>query len=61
VITIVAVLMVADAAFTLANLSRVESILQAVFPRMNVKALALVEGGVGLVIILLKLGTETVT
>jgi hypothetical protein len=61
VITIIAVLMVADACFTLLNLSKVESILRSVFPRMNVKKLALVEGMAGIAIIVLKVGTDTVS
>jgi len=61
VITIIAVLMVADACFTLLNLSKVESILRSVFPRMNVKKLALVEGMTGIAIIVLKVSTDTVS
>jgi hypothetical protein len=61
VITIVAILMVADAGFTLVNLDRIESFLHSVFPRMNVKKLALVEGLVGVVILMIKLKTGTIT
>ncbi len=61
VITIISVLMVADACFTLLNLTKVESILHSVFPRMNVKKLAMVEGAAGLAIIILKVSTNTVS
>ena len=61
VVTIIAILMIADACFTLLNLSKVESILQSVFPRMNIKKLAFVEGAAGLAIIILKIGTNTVS
>ncbi|MBU2646309.1 hypothetical protein KKI24_16500 [bacterium] len=61
IITIIAVLMVSDACFTLLNLSKVESILHSMFPRMNIKKLAIIEGSAGLVIILLKIGTNTVS
>ncbi|MFH2129633.1 MAG: hypothetical protein ABIK68_04605 [bacterium] len=61
IITIIAVLMVSDACFTLLNLSKVESILHSMFPSMNIKKLAIVEGAAGLVIILLKIGTNTVS
>lgn len=61
VITIFAILMIADACFTLLNLSTVESILHSIFPRMNVKKLAIVEGAAGLVIIILKIGTKTIS
>ena len=60
VITIVAVLMVADAAFALVNLSKFESFLQTQFPKMNVKKLAMVEGGVGLIVLVLKIATGTI-
>ncbi len=60
-ITIIAVLMVADAAFTLLNLSMVESILKRYFPNMNIKKLALVEGFIGLIVLVLKIGTGTVS
>ena len=61
VITIIAILMIADACFTLLNLSRVESILQSVFPRMNIRKLAIVEGAVGFIVIVLKVGTNTIS
>lgn len=60
-ITIIAVLMVSDACFTLLNLSKVESMLHSIFPRMNVKKLALIEGAAGLLIIVLKISTNTVS
>lgn len=61
VITIIAVLMVSDAAFTLLNLSKVESFITNYFPNMDVKKLAVVEGAAGLVILLLKLATGTIS
>jgi len=61
IITIIAVLMISDACFTLLNLTKVESMLHSIFPRMNVKKLAMIEGITGLVIIILKIGTHTVS
>jgi len=61
VITIIAILMVADALFTLLNLSKVESLLQNVFPNLNIKKLAVVEGLAGGFILILKIGTGSVT
>jgi hypothetical protein len=61
IITVVAVLMISDAGFTLLNLTKVESMLHSIFPRMNVKKLAMIEGIAGLVIIILKIGTHTVS
>ncbi len=61
IITIVAVLMISDAAFTLLNLNKVESLLQARFPKMNVKKLALVEGLAGVVVLIIKVVTGTIT
>jgi hypothetical protein len=61
IITIIAVLMISDAGFTLLNLTKVESMLHSIFPRMNVKKLAMLEGITGLVIIILKIGTHTVS
>lgn len=60
-ITIVAIIMVADSLFTLANLSKVESILQSAFPKMDIKKLATIEGLVGLVILVIKYSTQTIT
>ena len=60
VITVIAILMVADALFTLLNLSKVESLLQNVFPNLNVKKLAVIEGLVGGFILILKMGTGSV-
>lgn len=60
-ITIIAALMVADAVFALLNLGKFESLLKAHFPNMNVKKLAVVEGSVGVVILMLKLATGTLT
>ncbi len=59
-ITIVGFLMIADSLFTLLNLDRVESFLHKVFPQLNVKKLAVVEGVVGCAVILIKLYTKTV-
>ncbi|NQU66047.1 MAG: hypothetical protein HQ517_17450 [SAR324 cluster bacterium] len=53
--------MISDACFTLLNLSKIESMLHSIFPRMNVKKLALVEGVAGLAIIILKISTGTVS
>lgn len=60
ILTIVAVLMITDAAFALLNLTKFESLLHTQFPNMNVKKLAVVEGVVGLVILVLKITTATV-
>jgi len=60
-ISIISVLMISDACFTLLNLSKIESMLHSIFPRMNVKKLALVEGVAGLAIIILKISTGTVS
>ncbi len=60
-LTIVAVLMVSDAAFTLLNLSKVESFLQSRFPNLNIKKLAVVEGIVGIIILFLKINTKTIS
>lgn len=51
--------MVADSAFTLTNLSKVESILHRAFPKLNIKKTAIVEGIVGFIIILFKLSTQS--
>ena len=59
-ITIVAVLMISDAAFALLNLAKFESILQSYFPNMDVKKLAIVEGATGALILVLKLITGTI-
>lgn len=59
-LTIIAVLMVTDAAFALLNITEFESILQSQFPKMNVKKLAVVEGAVGVIILLLKIATGSV-
>ena len=61
IITIIAVLMISDACFTLVNLTKVESMLQSLFPSMNVKKLTMIEGVAGLVIIILKIGTNTIS
>ncbi|MBT4288132.1 MAG: hypothetical protein HOD92_12420 [Deltaproteobacteria bacterium] len=59
IITIIAVLMVADSLFTLANLSKVESLLHRAFPSLDIKKVAIVEGVVGFIIILVKLSTHS--
>jgi hypothetical protein len=60
-ITIIAVLLVSDASFTLLNLTKVESILKQHFPNINIKKLAAIEGLVGLVILMLKISTGTLS
>lgn len=60
-ITVISVLMISDAAFTLLNISKVESFLKEYFPSMNVKKLAMVEGAAGALILLLKIATGTIT
>jgi hypothetical protein len=60
IITIFAVLMISDAAFALFNLTKFESLLHTQFPKMNVKKLAVVEGVAGLVILTLKIATNSV-
>lgn len=61
VITVIAILMVADALFTILNLSKVESLLQNVFPNLNVKKLAVVEGLAGGLILILKISTNSIS
>ncbi|MDT8447235.1 MAG: hypothetical protein RRB13_10135 [bacterium] len=55
--TFIALLMLGDALFALSNLARVESWLKEFFPNLDVKQLALVEGGVGLAILAIKFTT----
>lgn len=55
----IALLMLADSLFTLANLAKVESWLNDYFPDLNVRKLALVEGVVGLMILLFKFTTSS--
>jgi len=59
--TIIAFLMLADSAFTLANLKKVESWLEELFPNLDIRKLAIIEGAVGLLIILFKLATTSLT
>ena len=59
--TIIALLMVTDAAFALLNLSKIESFLLSQFPKMNVKLLAVMEGVAGLVILIVKIGTRSIS
>jgi len=61
VITVIAILMVADSLFTLLNLSKVESILHNVFPSLNIKKLAIIEGFAGGVILLFKVSTNSIS
>lgn len=61
VITLVAVLMVADSAFTLGNLTKIESILATTFPNLDIKKLAFIEGVVGLIILGIKISTKTLS
>lgn len=58
-ITIVAVLMIIDALFTLVNLSKVESLLHRAFPNLDIKKVAIIEGFVGFIIISIKISTHT--
>jgi hypothetical protein len=59
VITIIAILMVSDAGFTLGNLHKVESILASTFPDLDIKKLAFVEGLAGLIILGVKFSSNT--
>ena len=59
-LTIIAIIMVVDSIFTLLNLTKVESILHSVFPKMDVRKLATIEGVVGIIILALKYGTKTI-
>ena len=61
VITFIAILMVADALFTLTNLAKVETWLSDYFPNLDVRKVAMVEGAVGLFILALKLSTRTLS
>ena len=58
-ISIFATIMIVDSLFTLLNLSKVESVVKVFFPEMNIKKLAMVEGLVGIIIILIKFSTNT--
>lgn len=57
--TIIAFLMVADAGFTLSNLTRVENLIHQLFPQLDVKKLAWVEGLAGVLILILKSLTDS--
>lgn len=59
--TIIAILMLADALFALTNQEYVESVLKNFFPGMNVRQVALIEGGAALLILLVKLATNSFT
>lgn len=58
-ITLIAVLMLIDALFTLLNLSKVESMIHSLFPHMEVKKIAFLEGAVAVVILTIKVLTGT--
>jgi len=60
-ITTISVLMVIDAAFTLVNFTKVEPMIHRVFPNLDIKTLATIEGLTGLIIIILKLSTDSLT
>jgi len=57
--TFIAILMFADSLFTLMNLAKVESWLNDYFPNLDIRKLALVEGAAGLLILLMKLATQS--
>lgn len=57
--TVIAVLMVADSTFTLINLDKVESMLKSFFPNLNIKLLALIEGAIGMIALLIKIKMKT--
>lgn len=61
VISIIAIFMVGDALFTLLNLAKVKTLLFSMFPSLDIKKVALVEGLVGFVILLIKISTNTIT
>lgn len=58
-ITIIAILMLIDALFTLLNLSKVESMIHSLFPHMEVKKVAVIEGAVAAIVLALKVATQT--
>ena len=57
--TLIAGLMVGDALFAWANLAKLESFLSQIFPNLDLRKVALVEGGVGIFILLFKLTTHS--
>ena len=57
--TFIALLMIADSIFTLANRAKVESWLADLFPNLDVAKVASIEGFVGLAILFLKLTTRS--
>ncbi|OGH01053.1 MAG: hypothetical protein A2600_01330 [Candidatus Lambdaproteobacteria bacterium RIFOXYD1_FULL_56_27] len=59
--TLIALAMVADSLFALANQATVQSWLKEHFPNLNVRKLAWVEGAVGVLILALKLATSSLT
>lgn len=59
--TIIACLMVGDAIFATLNLARLESLIHQLFPQLNLKKVALVEGLVGGAILLFKILTDSLS
>jgi len=57
--TIIACLMVGDAIFAFINLARLESLIHQLFPQLDLKKVALVEGTVGGVILVFKILTDS--
>ncbi|MDX2470870.1 MAG: hypothetical protein QNL04_09890 [SAR324 cluster bacterium] len=57
--TFIALLMVGDAVFTLTNFARVENMIHQIFPDLDLKKVAFVEGAAGLGIIVLKMITDS--
>ena len=51
--------MVGDAVFTLTNFARVENMIHQIFPDLDLRKIALVEGVAGLGIILIKMVTDS--
>ena len=52
--------MVADALFTILNIDRVESVLHRIFPNLDVRKVAIVEGVTGCIVIFIKISTKTI-
>ena len=51
--------MIGDAIFTLTNFARVENMIHQMFPDLDLKKVAYVEGAVGLFIVLFKANTDS--
>ena len=60
-ITIIAILMIADALFIYANYSGLEPFIAKIFPNLELKKLAIVEGVIGAIILIIKTKTGTLT